>query len=355
MSPPQPSSAPPFEVERLSRELGTEWPAITKARVNARVALDRLEHGLKDLAPPNVGYSFVVYGSLARLEATQGSDLDWTLLVDGRADPHHIEAEMEVRRRLADLGFKPPAPGGSFGGLTFSHDLVHKIGGEDDTNRNTTQRILLLLESTAVGDPTSHASVVRNVLRRYVEEDYLAPGESPFRVPRFLQNDVSRYWRTMAVDFAQKRRARAGQGWALRTVKLQMSRKLMYAAGLLSCFSCLTELQGQNAAEGRRRVVAHLEEMVRKTPLDIVARVALSSFGEFSGHVRELFLAYDAFLALLDDPGRRRRLDELPQGEERDPEYQAAHEIGRRFESALIGMFFETRALSGLTKRYGVF
>jgi hypothetical protein len=28
-----------------------------------------------------------------------------------------------------------------------SHDIVHEIGGEDDTNSNTTRRVLLLLES----------------------------------------------------------------------------------------------------------------------------------------------------------------------------------------------------------------
>jgi predicted nucleotidyltransferase len=346
---------PPDEVERLSAELQVEWPNIARARENAREALDRLDHGLADLISRTSNFSFVVYGSLARREFTQGSDLDWTLLVDGPADPAHVESEIAIRLRLRELGFREPAPGGSFGGLTFSHDLVHKIGGEDDTNRNTTQRILLLLESTAVGDDTSHQSVVRNVLRRYIGEDYLAPGESPFRVPRFLQNDVARYWRTMAVDFAQKRRARAGQGWALRTVKLQMSRKLMYAAGLLSCFSCRTDLGALDPAHGRQKVVTHLVELVRKTPLDIVARSALLYFGEFSGIAGRLFAAYDEFLALLDDPGRRRHLERLSPGAEDDAEYQHAHEIGRRFERALTEMFFETGALSELTKRYGVF
>jgi hypothetical protein len=346
---------PPHEVDELAARLGVEWPSVARARGNACLALDRLQHGLGDLVSRNPSFTFVVYGSLARLEFTQGSDLDWTLLVDGPADPAHVEAELSIRDRLPELEFKPPAPGGTFGGLTFSHDLVHNIGGENDTNRNLTQRILLLLESTPVGDRTSYRSVVNNVLLRYIWEDYLAPDESPFRVPRFLHNDVSRYWRTMAVDFAQKRRARAGRGWALRTIKLQMSRKLMYAAGLLSCFSCRTELGGLDPRLGRRRVVTHLEGLVRKTPLDIVARAVLLSFGELSGHAREIFLTYDEFLALLDDPARRRYLEELPPGAEDDPQYQEAHEIGGRFGHALTAMFFETRMFADLTRRYGVF
>jgi predicted nucleotidyltransferase len=107
---------PPDEVEQLSAALEVEWPNIARARASAREALDRLDHGLSNLVSRTSGFSFVVYGSLARREFTQGSDLDWTLLVDGPADPEHVESEISIRRRLRELGFKEPAPGGSFGG-----------------------------------------------------------------------------------------------------------------------------------------------------------------------------------------------------------------------------------------------
>jgi hypothetical protein len=314
--------------------------------------MDRLRTGIAAEVPTNS--SFVVYGSLARGEFTQKSDLDWTLLVDGPADPAHQQAELAITRRLVELKFKKPGPAGTFGKLTFSHDLLHKIGGDDDTNRNTTQRILLLLESVPIVDLGSYNGVVRNVLRRYIEEDYLGPKKTPFRVPRFLLNDVARYWRTMAVDFAQKRRERAGEGWALRTIKLQMSRKLMYVAGLLSCFSCKTELEHNDPKLGTPEVVLHLEKLVRKTPLDIVARAALQ-FGELSGPARDLFEAYDEFLALLDDKNRRDHLESLPLGAESDQQYRAARLMTRRFQRALTTMFFKTHPLSALTQRYGVF
>ncbi|HET7461407.1 MAG TPA: nucleotidyltransferase domain-containing protein [Longimicrobium sp.] len=174
-----PGVKPLPEVERLAAELGETWPNIFSARERAAHELERLGHGLGDLVSRNRAFSLVVYGSLARYEFTQGSDLDWTLLVNWEADPEHREAEILIRKKIEELGFGRPAPGGTFAGLTFSHDLVHKIGGEDDTNRNTTQRILLLLESVPVGDRTSYSSVVRNVLHRYISEDYLAPGALP--------------------------------------------------------------------------------------------------------------------------------------------------------------------------------
>ena len=92
--------------------------------------------------------------------------------------------------------------------------LIHEIGGEDDNNRNTTRRLLLLLESRAIGREDAYKRVVRSILERYLLEDRGFWRGTQYRVPRFLQNDFARYWRTLAVDFAYKLRnvpARAGR------------------------------------------------------------------------------------------------------------------------------------------------
>ena len=254
-----------------------------------------------------------------------------------------------------------PNAGGPFGNLTFSHDLIHKIGGDDDTNRNTTQRLLLLLESSPVGRSDAYRRVVDEVLARYIEEDLTDAGDTAFRVPRFLLNDVVRYWRTMAVDFAHKRRARGETGWALRTAKLRMSRKLMYASGLLSCFSCEFEFASR-AKDGYRPsqssdVLKHLSALVRTTPLDIMAQFVLTYFGEVSGAGVEMFSAYDEFLSLLDDKTARQHLNELrPSAADADPVYHEVREIGRRFQEALTQIFFVCDTpVRDLTQRYGVF
>jgi hypothetical protein len=87
----------------------------------------------------------------------------------------------------------------------FSHSLVHEIGGLADSHVNTTRRILLLLESKAIGDRTVCDRVIRALLSRYLEEDthfHPASGSRSF-VPRFLLTDVVRYWRTIAVDYLE--------------------------------------------------------------------------------------------------------------------------------------------------------
>lgn len=352
------SRLPP--VLALRDRLGAEWPSITASRDRTAAMRSRLTEVLDKphLLPPHT--SLVVFGSVARGELTSGSDVDWTLLVDGPADPYHQVAAQRIVGRMREMDLPPPAAGGPFGSLTFSHDLIHNIGGDDDTNRNTTQRLLLLLESAPVGDGAAYERVVMNVLGRYVDEDITGPGDTPNRVPRFLQNDIARYWRTMAVDFAQKRRARGAAGWALRNAKLRMSRKLMYAAGLLSCYSCDTAFQSAAVRTPWTRSqqgVEHLSEMVRATPLDIVAQVMLYFFGETSGIAGRLFGAYDQFLALLDDPDRRAHLKSLvPSRADDDPEYQHARMLGNRFQDALTELFFVADTpVRELTIRYGVF
>jgi predicted nucleotidyltransferase len=158
--------------------------------------------------------SLVVFGSLARREWTTGSDLDWTYLVDGQANSDHLVIAQKINAAIK-TEFKDPGPTGIFGNMAFSHDLVHQIGGQSDTNKNTTQRILLLLESRAVGKESAYDRVIKAVINRYLEEDnhLLTEDGSSYRVPRFLLNDIVRFWRTMAVDFASKQRDRSGNGW----------------------------------------------------------------------------------------------------------------------------------------------
>jgi glutamine synthetase adenylyltransferase len=85
---------PPSEVLQLRDGLRAEWPAITRAQSSASDAVERLRSGLEGYVPPET--SFVVFGSLGRRELTTGSDIDWTLLVDGAADPAHRDAEIRL-------------------------------------------------------------------------------------------------------------------------------------------------------------------------------------------------------------------------------------------------------------------
>jgi hypothetical protein len=232
-----------------------------------------------------------------------------------------------------------------------------------------TQRILLLLESVPISAVNAHERVLKAIIQRYLEEEpYLVEGgRNRFKVPRFLLNDIVRFWRTMAVDFASKQRDRGGKGWGLRNAKLRMSRKLIFVSGLLNCFSCNLneELQARVSTDERdiqtarsvnlARLQDHILQRVRQTPLDIVA-LATMEYGIDGAIAEKLFSAYDEFLGLMADPEKRARLKALRAETSRtDPVFKEVQDFSVRFSDALNEIFFSSPQLGSLTRKYGVF
>jgi predicted nucleotidyltransferase len=307
--------------------------------------------------------SLVVFGSLARGEWTSGSDLDWTYLIDGGAKSAHLEITQNIQRVFKEEGLGEPGPTGTFGNMAFSHDIIHQIGGQNDTNKNTTQRILLLLESAPIGERReAYDRVIRGVVDRYLEEDthLLTRDLKKYRVPRFLLNDIVRFWRTMAVDFANKQRDRAGKGWGLRNAKLRMSRKLIFASGLLVCFSAnldpdLQRKISTDTNDVRFQLGTHIREYVQLTPLEILEK-SIERYGIPDMVAKRLFNSYTEFLKVLGDETSRKSLDNLrSEGSRTDPIFKRIREISEDFKGALDYIFFENSQIAGLTREYGVF
>ena len=347
-------------IERLEQRLHADWAHIKAAQKLAIAKRAELRSALAGLDSEDT--SIVVSGSLARDEFTEGSDIDWTLLIDGSADPGHYDLTARIKASVDRIAAKPTGAEGLFSTMVFSHDLIHQIGGDDDTNRNTTRRLLLLLESCAVGREAAHRRVTRNILNRYLLEDRGFWKGSPYRIPRFLQNDFARYWRTIAVDFAYKVRKRSGKGSAIRNAKLRMSRKLIYVSGLLACFQCHldhTPDQWKEIAKSidrREQIVDYFHGVFRQTPLEITASVLLR-FPHLDQASTQIFGSYNDFLGLLANPESRQLLETVTEDKaETDPTFLKARSLSHIFRDGLMTIFFDPQSgLEELTKNYGVF
>jgi hypothetical protein len=340
-------------------------PNIEHARRESEATQQRINEKLADIQLPETT-ALVVFGSLARQEWTYKSDLDWTLLINGPSHPEHFRIRLLIANRIRELGLAEPGPTQTFGTLTSSHELVHHIGGDEDTNRNLTRRILLLLESFSAFGNLEPSKVIRAVLHRYIVcgPGVPDPAITRFAVPRFLLNDIVRLWRTFAVDYAAKKWERADKGWALRNAKLRIPRKLTFVKGLLMCLDCellSTETPwsvGEPPAIGmvEEQLVNGCAELVGLPPLDMLCRVLNSINSDETA--RQILTAYDDYLGLVNDPSKREHLDGDVdfQNAFADPIFSEVREISERFGGGLQTLFFEEHdGLTKLTQKYGVF
>ena len=349
-------------IKEFSERIGKTWKEINSAKDrtknNKNIIADAI---LKDdVKPFDNDIDFVVFGSMARDECTAQSDVDWTLLLDGQSDPNDFETARYIKSKLVESKLIGPSSSGLFGQITFSHDLIHYIGGEEDSNFNLSRRILLLLESdridlgtSADSSGTAYSRVIFGILERYLSNDSAFHSDHGMRdnVPRFLLNDIVRFWRTMCVDFAYKQREQGGKKWALRNIKLRMSRKIIFLKGLLMCAS---NYQSQDVSLEDLKL--SLKQIVSIKPLDFIVR-ELVKFGISDKWIVQLLDTYDSFLALLNDDNLRDHIKDLPMKDVyNDEKFLAARENAHLFQEALDQIFFyEDTKLKQFTLKYGVF
>jgi hypothetical protein len=197
----------------------------------------------------------VLTGSWGRHEITSESDDDFMVVFEGSL---RDDARPTVEEVAGVLGGRAPGVEDIFGKPVALDDLREKIGRDEDTNANLTRRMLFILESVAVCGEDVHARA-----RTALLAGYLGANVKDYRPPRFLLNDLVRYWRTIAVDFESKMRARKGEGWGLRNAKLRLSRKALFAGGLLPVLDCYR----YPAAD----MLGYLDERMSVPPLDRIA------------------------------------------------------------------------------------
>lgn len=228
-------------VERIAAAHSVDCHAIIEARTlsdqrirSGREALQQHKDGVNDI---------VAFGSLARREATSQSDFDYLLVSTGlppedtvqmllsKADS--LRREWAIKEGRSDESVPPPGATGLFGTAVSAFGVIDRIGLQEDTNHSLTRRMLFIEESTSLLDQDVHEEVIRAALERYLH----FAGDSPDRPPRFLLNDVLRYWHTVAVDYQAKARVNRHES-GLRYLKLVISRKLLYAGSLMTILSC---------------------------------------------------------------------------------------------------------------------
>lgn len=312
-----------------------------------------VEAGVIEGEGGNLELGLVAFGSLARDEASKlESDFDYAVVAYHTVEtPEHIQQY----QRAADLvckktGLKPPGVSRVFGGLISGTELINKIGLDDDTNRSHTQRMLFLEESTPIVGVEQHRNTLRAILRRYLV-DYREEGLQKAGVPRFLVNDVVRYWRTIAVDYQAKRWDEPtafawddedigrSPKWGMRYIKLRSSRKLAFCGTLVAML--IPHLTNRFVDD---------ELLVDQFSMPSLARIA--QLAEYVEHADDrealcsVLQSADWFARKFDDGEFRRAVDgvEHPRRSQ-NPAFREAFEKTEELQRALEALFLSSNPL----------
>lgn len=341
-SPPESLKDPRGAVQRLQEKAGVHFGQLERAAIYTAEQAAAKRAAFTTAAVAN-DMSIVVFGSWAREELTPGSDDDWALLVNrefAAYDPDVVRTMAVAQDNLGTDGKKPGSQ--DVFGIPFdANGLVAHIGLDADTNRNFTRRMLLLLESRELAG-TIHAECWQLILDRYLKF-----GIKNNRPPRFLLNDIVRYWRTICVDFEGKHKdgGSKDEKWVTRNAKLRTSRKLLFAGGLLPILLC-----HMHTVE---TMPSFLATWLSAPPKDRLA-AAFLHYGAVEEGVRT-FEAYDRWLAIMGDETKRAELKSLTAKTRDDSAlWNDIRAIGETLQRGLTALLFDTE-LRPLAPQYAIF
>jgi hypothetical protein len=297
----------------LEARLDCRWQSIRRAISASEKKRRHLERTLfvereRFLAP---AAGFVCFGSLARAEWTCQSDLDWILLVCDGTEEQHAPALQTLSDRLDKAKELGPLPGGMFAS-TFS---VPKLAASIKWPFSMTKfsvRLLILLESVAVGDDTARTKAIRDILAAYLSH----PDPGLIRredMADALLGDITRFGMKMAVDLGQKPDEQDGKEWGLRNAKRRFSRTLIILKGSLACARWRQNCESilANRPPALDQAITYFEKFLERPSLEVLASEVIHA-GVPDSIARRVFDAYDQFLTILDDAESRRHLAELP-------------------------------------------
>jgi predicted nucleotidyltransferase len=231
-------------------------------------------------------------GSYARGEASTHSDIDLFFL-----NKHPLSSDSDnninsitLFAKIIDIAKQLNLPKFSNDGAYLKimegpHILEHLGNSSDDYMNHFTARLLMILESKPVFGEDSYNAILKDVLGRYFE-DY--PDHPENFHPTFLINDIVRFWKTLCLNYENKRNQPVTDeekkiSQKIKNFKLKFSR-------MLTCFGSICYISAQ-------RDVLGPNNLIQMTSLNPIERLQKSTAGlDLSRAMDEAYVQYEWFL-----------------------------------------------------------
>lgn len=197
---------------------------------------------------PLHGLTIFSAGSYARLEASEYSDIDMFFLYDGRRTDRHEPRTEDLRlfgaliEMVEQMGFPKFSNDCQYLTTLSGDEILEHLGSAQDDHLNLfTVRMLMLLESKCLYGEEAYAGILKKIIGSYYR-DY--PDHQGSFEPRFLLNDIGRFWKTLLLNYEHKRNQdRPGTDRTkqkVRNFKLKFSR-------MTTCFATIAALGSQSS------------------------------------------------------------------------------------------------------------
>lgn len=266
-------------------------------RQNSQVKIEKLKtmfQDSKEIAALD-HLTIFVSGSYAREEASEFSDIDLFFIYDGKLcgakNPRITSLRIfsKVVEISDQLGFPRFSNDGEYLQILEKPKILEDLGGRlDDYQNHFTARMLLILESKCVYGDATYDSVLKSILNAYFK-DY--PDHPKNFQPTFLVNDIIRFWKTLCLNYENKRNQpntdpdkKVSQ--KIKNLKLKYSR-------MLTCFGSICYIVSLNGNVDAEDIM----KMSEYSPLQRLQE-ATRKFPKLEETVSKAILEYEWFLNL---------------------------------------------------------
>lgn len=241
-----------------------------------------------------------VAGSIARMEASRESDVDLIIVLKSTTPKDAHKELYEEIWKLIPKGYNRPNPKGIFSTCISESDLFAVAGGGDESYKDLSRRVLLLLESKWIFREDNYDDAVSKLIANYASIVIEQKGRKDKNFV-FLMNDVIRYFRTICVNYAFSSTDPNEKGkWPIRNIKLRHSRLLMYIS-LMYSFGVLSKYFNEDKVDILREFIG-MEPLRR---LYVIYRISNDTgYFRIAGY-------YSVFLSALQDREARRMLQDI--------------------------------------------
>jgi predicted nucleotidyltransferase len=316
---------------------GMPRPPIMDRRAEySRMRLEELAHRLNSIPAEHTPEDLAVFcaGSYARQEASEYSDID-LFFIYGTQNVERQDKRLREIRLFAStidaaqaMGFPEFSNDAQYLETIHCSDVLRHLGArEDDGLNHFTMRMLMLLESKCLVGAATFEQVQREIIAAYYR-DY--PDHQSSFEPWFLINDIGRFWKTLLLNYENKRNQDSADPVQKNKQKVR-NFKLKYSR-MTTCFATIAALASHQETIGED----HVLELVQLTPQGRLERVA-DRMPAVAAEVQSIQAEYAWFMQQTGKPE-----EELRAGFEdrvhREERFQRANSYGDKMFALLVAI-----------------